>query len=123
MAKFITDDTQYKGRGDIRDFILFVDEPISQGGTDKAPTPTEYVLLALASCMAITMKMYADRKKWNTGKIMVECLYKLDENGGKYIEKTVAFENTMTDEQDLRLKFIGNKCPVSKMLNIKSIYQ
>ncbi len=118
MANFITDSEYYKGRVDIRDFILFIDEPKESGGTDKAPTPSEYLLAALASCMGITMKMYADRKKWNTGKIRVECSYREDKSGERYIHKMIEIENTLSDDQEKRLAFIGAKCPVSKMLNV-----
>ncbi len=117
MANFVTDDEYNKGRADVRDFILFVDEPLSSGGTDKSPTPSEYVLVALASCMGITMNMYAKRKGWNTGKITVNCTYKNNDNGEQYIYKIIDFENTLSEDQENRLAFIASKCPVSKMLN------
>ena len=41
---------------------VMVDEPESIGGTDKYPNPAQYLLSALASCTAITIKMYADNK-------------------------------------------------------------
>ncbi len=121
MAKFITDQEYNKGRADVRDFIMFVDEPLAQGGTNKSPTPSEYILVALASCIGITMKMYAERKQWNPGKITVHCDYHTDEHGEKYIHKKIEFENTLNEEQEARLVFIGTKCPVSKMLNLKMV--
>jgi uncharacterized OsmC-like protein len=44
----------------IRDFELAVDEPPSLGGSDSAPNPVEYALLALAACQEITYRLHAD---------------------------------------------------------------
>ena len=40
-------------------FTIEADEPIGLGGTDKAPTPTELLLSALAHCQAVTLRIYA----------------------------------------------------------------
>ena len=50
---------------------FFVDEPIEIGGTNLAPNPIEYFLGSLAACTTITLQLYAKRKGWNTGKIVV----------------------------------------------------
>jgi putative redox protein len=43
---------------------FFADEPVALGGTGTGPTPYEILLGALGSCMAMSLRMYADRKRW-----------------------------------------------------------
>ena len=47
------------------------DEPKNKGGTDMAPAPDEILEASLASCTAITLRMYADRKQWNLNAVDV----------------------------------------------------
>ena len=98
---------------------FMVDEPKSIGGADRYPNPAQYLLSALASCTAITIKMYANNKGWNIGKINVDIKFKDVLSSGKphkKIVKTVHFENTLSDAQVDRLLTIGSKCPISKLL-------
>src|SRR5882757_11179651 len=55
----------------IREHRLIVDEPEDNGGGDQGPTPTELLAASLASCTAITIEMYADRKEWDLGEVEV----------------------------------------------------
>ncbi|MDB4769101.1 OsmC family protein [Saprospiraceae bacterium] len=98
---------------------VMVDEPNSIGGADRYPNPAQYLLSALASCTAITIKMYANNKGWDTGEINVDVKLKDVLSSGKShkkIVKTVHFENPLSDDQVDRLLTIGSKCPISKLL-------
>ena len=98
---------------------VMVDEPESIGGADQYPNPAQYLLSALASCTAITIKMYANNKKWNVGEINVDVKMKEVISSGKTIKKimkAVQFENPLEDDQIERLLTIGSKCPISKLL-------
>jgi len=40
------------------------DEPKAVGGSDAGPDPYEHLLASVGTCTAMTVRMYADRKKW-----------------------------------------------------------
>lgn len=103
------------------------DEPVSAGGTDTAPTPTEMVMGALGSCMAITAKMYADRKKWPLEGVEVSLdyerfsgrdyeAYEGDEMFVHEIRKHITFHGPLDDDQRERLLEISTRCPVHRLL-------
>ena len=46
---------------DVGPFSLRADEPQDRGGTDTGPTPHQLVAAGLASCTAMTLRMYAAR--------------------------------------------------------------
>ena len=47
----------------VRDFEVVVDEPEEIGGTNKGPSPLEYLLIALAGCLNITLRGITEEKK------------------------------------------------------------
>ena len=50
---------------------LVVDEPTEAGRHRRRPPPTRLLAASLASCTAITIGMYADRKGWDMGELEV----------------------------------------------------
>lgn len=95
-----------------KEFQWRVDEPIDVGGSNTAAAPEAYLKSALASCIAITLKMYVDRKKWNLGQITVI----IEENEENVYHKKISVSNEITDEQKQKLNEIAEKCPISKLL-------
>jgi len=95
---------------------VIADEPEEVGGKDAGPAPGEFLLISLASCTAITLRMYADRKKWDVSSIRVEA------TSERSVLKTTFFrhiylEGNLTNEQRERFLEIANACPVHKMLS------
>ncbi|HMW18217.1 MAG TPA: OsmC family protein [Accumulibacter sp.] len=99
---------------------LLVDEPVSLGGDDAAPAPTDFLLAALGACTSITLQMYAERKQMPlTGVQVALTLDKIEKaDGGKMdrISRKITLDGELTDAQRAALLAIANKCPVHRLL-------
>lgn len=102
---------------------LIADEPESLGGKDMGPDPYDYLLMSLGSCSVITMKMYAERKKWPLEDLYIEMRHfkkEVEENGVSVkkdvIEKEITIAGTLDEKQTERLLEISKKCPVHRTL-------
>ncbi|MCW2989455.1 MAG: OsmC family protein [Solirubrobacterales bacterium] len=102
----------------VRDHSLTVDEPADQGGEDTGPSPQELLAASLASCTAITMEMYAQRKGWDVGGVEVACDYTPAERGcPTRFNLIMRFPDNLSDEMVERLRVIAAKCPVHRTLD------
>jgi putative redox protein len=95
---------------------LVVDEPEVAGGTDVGPAPTRLVAAGLASCIAITMEMYAKRKEWDIGAVEVEVVVEYEGFTPTAFDATIRLPEELDDEQRQRLLVIARKCPVHRVL-------
>ncbi|MDO4879763.1 MAG: OsmC family protein [Capnocytophaga sp.] len=96
---------------------FLVDEPTQVGGADQAASPLEYLASALASCTAITIKMYAERKEWNLQEVSVKVDFtrNIQENTAS-AKKEITLNGNLSEEQKERLLTIGKQCPIHKIL-------
>lgn len=99
-----------------RNHVLRADEPVSAGGTDSGPAPYEILLSALAACTSLTLRMYADRKGWDLGRIEVEARFLRDANGEESIRREVFFSLPQAADAQERLATVWEKTPVTKTL-------
>src|SRR5215208_4283042 len=101
----------------VRDHSLTADEPRDAGGEDCAPSPQELLAASLASCTAITMEMYAQRKGWNIGDVEVEVDYEPAQRGSPTkFEMIVKLPKELPEDQREKLMTIAAKCPVHRTL-------
>ena len=94
---------------------VIADEPTGQGGADTGMSPYNLLLASLASCTAITLRMYIDRKMWVVDDIAVN-LQLFKNKQGVLIESQLEFKGELNDEQKKRLITIADACPIHKIL-------
>jgi putative redox protein len=101
----------------IREHRVTADEPREHGGEDAGPSPQELLAASLASCTAITMEMYAERKGWDMGDAVVEVDYEPAQRGSptRFVMR-VEMPKEVSEEQRDRLMQIAAKCPVHRAL-------
>jgi putative redox protein len=109
---------------DIRGHQLIVDEPVDRGGADEGPSPQELLAASIASCTAITLGMYANRKGWDLGQVEVECEYETAERGfPTQLNVVVRLPDSCSEEQVNKLRVVAAKCPVHRLLEGESIFE
>lgn len=106
---------------------LLADEPEHVGGQDLGPSPYELLTSGLGACTAMTIKMYANRKKWDLNEVVVHLNYDNDyledcekcEDEERKIgrfERIIEIKGELDEKQIKRILAIANKCPVHKTL-------
>lgn len=100
-----------------RDFAHVADDP-RDGERGSGPTPTEYLLMALASCTAITLRGYADYKYDYAGNITVDVAYHEPREPGaaRYLQRTIAFTEPLPEADLQRMMDIVERTPVTLLL-------
>jgi putative redox protein len=61
----------------VRGHTITVDQPVADGGTDEAPTPTELFIAALASCVAFYARRFLARHDLPTDGLAVNATYSI----------------------------------------------
>ena len=107
----------YAHEVEIGSHAFVADEPPHKGGNDEGPSPTDLLAVSLASCTAITVEMYADRKGWELPGLRVDV-----DVDGSLVKGDASYQVTMRlpagldpDQVD-RLATIAGKCPVHKAI-------
>ena len=103
----------------VRGHELSVDERAEVGGDGHgARARSSCWRSALASCTAVTMEMYAQRKGWDVGGVEVTCDYTPAERGcPTRFNLVMRFPEDLTEDQVERLRIIAAKCPVHRTLD------
>ena len=112
----------------VGDHYLTADEPESYGGNNFGPSPYELVSAGLAACTAMTIQMYARRKKWDVQNVEVHISYdkqhaidcencEADTAKIDTFTREIKFTGDLDEKQINRILQIADKCPVHKTLH------
>jgi len=98
---------------------LTADELPEYGGLDLGPSPMDYLCIALASCKAITLRMYCERKQWPVTSVNVKVTLVKAEDMATAVNTffcDLSIKGELSAEQKKRLVEISKACPVQKLL-------
>ena len=106
---------------------LIADEPVSFGGNDYGPSPYQFVASGLAACTVMTLRLYANHKKWDLEEVYCHVRHEKThledcedcENPKARIDKftrELEFVGDLDETQRKRLLEIADKCPVHRTL-------
>ena len=115
-ATITSTDTNYVHDITTAGFKLVADEPARAGGHDAGPAPYDYYLASLAACTAITLRMYAQKKGWDLGRLTVDLVLRKDAAGQASVQRTLSSDAALAEEQWARLLEIVANTPVTKTM-------
>jgi uncharacterized OsmC-like protein len=106
---------------------FIADEPLADEGNDLGPEPYELLAAALGACTAMTIQMYARRRKYPLLEVAVEVEHSREHAGdGKeprdesrrldVLRRKIVVRGPLTEEQHADLLRVAQKCPVHKTL-------
>jgi uncharacterized OsmC-like protein len=107
--------------------VLAADEPVAVGGDNSGPGPYDYLLAALGACTAMTLRLYAERKRIAAERFSVRLSHRrvhaadcadcetTEGNVGE-ITRDISIAGDLPDEVRARLMEIADKCPVHETL-------
>jgi len=112
---------------------MIADEPTSVGGDNFGPSPYEYLNAGLVACTAMTLKLYAQRKKWDLQEVYVYVTHSRKHSNDlgievekpsylDHINKKLKFIGNLDEKQKQRLKEIASKCPVHKTIASEVVF-
>lgn len=112
------------GHGGTQTFVtagpstIVADVSLAAGGLDLGPDPHELVCAGLAACTSMTLRLYANQKRWDISAMHVEVFHHFDAEQSPHdrFERIITLEGDLTDEQRERLFQIAEKCPIHKLL-------
>lgn len=100
----------------VRTHEFAADKPVASGGADTGPDPFELLMMSLAACTAMTLRMYAQRKDLNVRRITVTVEQDRNFGESRTFRRFIEVFPPVCEPISRKLVDIANKCPVHKVL-------
>ena len=115
---------------------LFADEPENYGGLDSGPSPYDYLSIALGACTGMTLRLYAEKKGIELGRVSVEvshakihsqdcveCDHARQDSNTRIdrFSRVITIEGGAPEGLEDKLLEIADKCPVHRTLEASSV--
>lgn len=98
-----------------QEHVILSDISVANGGEDQGLNPHELVEAALGACTSLTLGMYARRKGWDLGNLLVDV--KITKEGKESVfERVITFDPKTPKEDREKLLVIADKCPIHNLL-------
>ena len=114
---------KFHSQARLGEHLFIADEPESSGGDNGGPHPYQLLASALAACTTMTLRMYADFKGYELGRISTRVEH---EREGEGADKRDIFHREINVEKDVdealseKILEVANKCPVHQTLERSS---
>lgn len=96
---------------------LIADEPKDIGGNDEGVNPHELLAASLATCTAITLRMYINHKNLPIEDIKVDVDVETDKaNKTSVFKRQIHIHGHYDESVGKRLLSVANACPIHKIL-------
>ncbi|MGJ3231295.1 MAG: bifunctional alpha/beta hydrolase/OsmC family protein [Oceanicaulis sp.] len=104
---------------------FIVDEPEHMNGLDGGPHPYQLLCASLAACTTMTLRMYANHKGYDFGRIATEVSHSRDadspaEARRDVFKRVIRTEHPQDEAMQVKILEIANKCPVHRTLERSS---
>ena len=107
-------EVELKAGGRVRTVAFDLPGDLSDG--EAGPTSTQAVSAALASCTAVTLRVYAERKGWSLDGLEVEVTTTYEGPNPSLFTVKLHWPDHLEPEQVERLERIAGRCPVHRLL-------
>ena len=102
----------------IRDHVIAIDQPVQDGGTDTAPTPTELFVAGLAGCVAFYARRFLARHGLPQEGLRVTADFEMGSRPARVtrIDLRIALAAELPEDKQKALLAVASHCTVHNTL-------
>jgi putative redox protein len=109
---------RYQVEARVGSSTFLIDEPVAAGGLGSGPNPYDLLSSALGSCTLMTIRLYADHKKWPLARVRVRVTHHRGALQARDVfAREILLEGPLDDTQKARLLEVAERCPVHLTLH------